>query len=177
MSRYPSTIIDKANDIKLLILDVDGVLSDGKLYYTDQEQEIKSFNSKDGLGIKLLQEHDIAVAIITGRNSPIVTKRVKELGIEQVYQGQGDKLAAFEEILTFFQCDQSETAYMGDDLPDLTIMKQVRLSMTPADAHWYVKGEAHWSSTLNGGAGAVRDACDLILLAQNKLQIIHNRYQ
>lgn len=176
MKPYPDRIIDKANRIKLLVLDVDGVLSDGRLYFDNAGGEIKSFNVKDGLGMKLAQQAGITLAIITGRQSRIVAERASALGIQHVYQGHEDKRDAFETLLNTCQISRFDTAYMGDDLPDLTLMQQVGLSMTPADAHWYVKERADWSSEYAGGMGAVREACDLLLIAQRQFDTLCRRY-
>jgi len=166
----------RAAQIKLLICDVDGVLSDGKVYFTNQGDELKNFNIKDGLGIKLLQKSGIKVAIITGRQSNIVEQRAKELGIDILYQGRSDKRAAFNEILTQENLTNEQVAHMGDDLPDLPLMKISGLGLCVSDAHEFVQQHADWIAQSAGGSGAVREAADMILRAQNKLDALLASY-
>jgi 3-deoxy-D-manno-octulosonate 8-phosphate phosphatase (KDO 8-P phosphatase) len=173
---YSNELLQKANAIRLLICDVDGVLSNGKVYYTNDGEEIKSFNIKDGLGIKLLMQNEIQVAIITGRQSKIVTKRAKELGIELIFQGRADKQAAYDEILEYLSLEKHQVAHVGDDLPDLPLMKQSGLGICVADGYSLVKQEADWITSAIGGNGAVREICDLLLFAQNRIQKIHQKY-
>lgn len=176
LSDYRDQIIEQASRVRALLLDVDGVLSNGQLIFNNHGHELKAFNSKDGQGIKLLQQAGIIVGIITGRESTMVSARAAALGIEHVYQGQEDKQAAYESIKKATGFSNNAFAYMGDDLPDLAIMSQVGLSMTPADGHWFVRQHAQWQSRLNGGHGAVREACDFLLAASGKLDSIHRRY-
>jgi 3-deoxy-D-manno-octulosonate 8-phosphate phosphatase (KDO 8-P phosphatase) len=164
------TIIERARQIKLLILDVDGVLTDGKLYFTNSGDEIKAFNSLDGHGIKMLQKSGVTVAIITGRTSEIVQRRADALGIKYLIQGRVDKLAALEELRKQLPFNYQEIAHMGDDYPDLPIIRKAGLGMTVANGHWAVKEHADWHSQHQGGDGAVREACDLIMLAQDTFQ-------
>ena len=173
---YPESILSQARHIKLLICDVDGVLSNGKVYYSNQGEELKSFNIKDGLGIKQLLDNDVQVAIITGRKSQIVEKRAKELGISLIYQGRTDKLAAYQEILEQLDLSKNQVAHIGDDLPDLPLMLQSGLGICVADAHYFVKEKADWSTHNVGGNGAVREISDLILSAQQKLHQVHQKY-
>ena len=147
-------------NLQLLALDVDGVLSDGRLYYTDQGEEFKSFNIRDGLGIKLLQRAGITVAIITGRTSAIVTRRAAELGIAHVVQGREDKLEALLDLCGNLKIDLSNVAYMGDDLPDRKAIMAVGLGATVADAASDVAAIADWQSRLPGGQGAVRELAE-----------------
>lgn len=165
-----SVALEKARRIRLLVLDVDGVLSDGQLYYSDSGDEIKAFYTPDGVGIKLLQRAGIPVAIITGRSSEIVKRRAAELGIEHLVQGRDDKLVALGELLQELGVSIEETAYMGDDLPDLTAIQACGLGMTVATGDDYVAGFADWRSQLPGGRGAVREACEFILDAQDLLE-------
>ena len=163
-------VVARARKIRLLVLDVDGVLTDGKLLFTNSGDEIKAFDSRDGHGIKLLQQSGVAVGIITGRSSDIVSRRAGELGIEYLFQGRGDKLTALTELLRIYAADHGaldyeEIACMGDDYPDLPVIRAVGLGMMPADGHWVLKQYAHWISSCRGGEGAVRQACDLLLLA------------
>lgn len=157
--------LDKARQIQLFLFDVDGVLTDGSVTYIGGDVETKSFNIKDGLGIKLLQDAGIRVGIITGRVSAMVERRAKELGIDQVTQGREDKGAALEEVAKENNLDVNHIAYMGDDLPDLSAMQKAGVAMAPADAHTDVLSIADWTATKKGGAGAVREACDFILMA------------
>ena len=165
-----------AKDIQLLICDVDGVLTKGEVFLDNSDLEMKAFNIKDGLGLKLLQRANIEIAIITGRESSIVDRRMAELGIKHVYQGQMNKIAAYEELLKKLDIKPSQVAYMGDDLPDLPLMQRSALGIAVADAHWFVKDNANWISFNDGGYGAVRDVADLILDAKNLLDTIHQEY-
>ena len=149
--------------IRLLVMDVDGVMTDGKIIYTSDGQEIKSFNIKDGLGIKRAQASGIETAIITGRTSPMVERRALELGIAHLVQGREDKLAALSDLLDQINLSLDQVAYIGDDLPDLTAIESVKLGACPADAATEVKSRANWVSTRAGGDGCVRELCDLLV--------------
>ena len=159
----------RAATVRLLALDVDGVLTDGRLYYSNEGDEIKAFCIKDGLGIKLLQESGVKVAIITGRRSQIVERRAGELGIEDIVQGREDKYDALLELCSRLDLTPQDCAYMGDDLPDLGAVKGCGLGMTVADGALQLREAADWVSTLPGGAGAVREACEHILEARGAL--------
>lgn len=167
---------EKLANIRLLLLDVDGVLTDGNITYTDKGEEIKSFNSKDGLGIRLLMDSGIKVGIITGRKSDALSHRCKNLGIELLFDGITDKIKAFNTILGKTKILAEKTAFVGDDLPDLGVMKLAGLSISPADAHPFVQKYADIVTMQNGGKGAVREICDEILKAQNKFETIINKY-
>jgi 3-deoxy-D-manno-octulosonate 8-phosphate phosphatase (KDO 8-P phosphatase) len=167
---------ESAVNIRMLLLDVDGVLTDGRLYYGNDGNELKAFNVKDGLGIKLLQRGGIEVGIITGRSSTLLARRCSELGIERVIQGREDKLAALQELLDELSFNMAEVAYMGDDLPDLAVIKRVGLGMTVADANRIVADNAQWQAESFGGGGAVREAAEFILEAQGKLDQLVSRY-
>lgn len=156
----------KAKNIRLLVLDVDGVLTDGKLYFAPGGAEIKAFNTLDGHGIKTLQRSGVEVAIISGRSSEQVNRRAEALGIRHVIQGREDKFTALQELLQEHPCPLEQIAMMGDDWPDLSVITQVGLALTVPNAHLEVRQRAHWQSRAPGGEGAVREACDLILLAQ-----------
>ncbi len=173
---YSATLRDKAAQIKLLICDVDGVLSDGKVYFGNNGEELKNFNIKDGLGIKLMQKHNIKVAIITGRQSKIVERRAKELGIEHIYQGRSDKRATYDEILSQLKLTPNQVAHIGDDLPDLPLMKRSGLGICVADAYHYLQQQADWQTPSKGGEGAVRDVADLLLTTQGHLNGILESY-
>ncbi|RLQ21911.1 HAD-IIIA family hydrolase [Seongchinamella sediminis] len=159
----------QARNIRLLALDVDGVLTDGRIYYGNDGEELKSFSIKDGLGIKLLQRDAIEVVIITGRNSTIVARRAAELGIGEVIQGREDKLLALQEVCTQRSLRLDQCAYMGDDLPDLAAVKAVGLGMAPADAVAQLVAAADWVSDYGGGGGAVRQAAEQLLAWRGSL--------
>ena len=153
---------DFAN-IRLLVMDVDGVMTDGKITYTSDGQELKSFNIKDGLGVKRAQASGIETAIITGRTSPMVERRARELGIAHLVQGREDKLSALSDLVDQLNLSLDQVAYIGDDLPDLTAIESVKLGACPADAATEVKSKANWVSTRSGGDGCVRELCDLLV--------------
>jgi 3-deoxy-D-manno-octulosonate 8-phosphate phosphatase (KDO 8-P phosphatase) len=168
LTGIPADIVARAARIKLALFDVDGVLTDGRLLYSDDGRELKAFHVHDGLGLKRLIANGIEVGIITARMSHMVTERTAELGIAHVYQGQQDKLACYEQLIHALQLEAAQTCYTGDDLPDLRVMDRVGLSIAVANAHPWVAGRAHWRTTLAGGAGAVREVCDLLLAAQGR---------
>lgn len=169
-------ITDKARRVKLLALDVDGVLTDGRLWFGNNGEELKAFNIQDGLGIKLLQRSGIAVAIITGRTSALVARRAQDLGIAHVIQGREDKLVALRGLCAELGLELSAVAYMGDDLPDLSALRAAGLGLTVADASPLVARYADYRTARNGGCGAVREACELILNAQGKLAAVLEQY-
>ena len=174
---YPSTVIKAAQKIKLILLDVDGVLTDGRLYYGNDGEELKAFDIQDGLGIKLLQKGGIDVGIITGRTSKLLTRRTEELDIELVVQGREDKLTALNEILEDRAINLKEIAFVGDDLPDLAVIRRVGLGITPANGNHIVASQALWQTKKAGGQGAVREVAELILNAQGKLEALLAPYQ
>ena len=159
----------ESSPIKLLVLDVDGVMTAGKVTYTSDGQELKSFNIKDGVGIKRVQQAGIQTAIITGRVSPMVARRATELGIHHVIQGREDKGPALTELLRAKELSAAEVAYMGDDLPDLGALRLAGLATCPNDAVEPVRECADWIAPLPGGAGAVRALADFILQSQDRL--------
>lgn len=165
MSPTVLTSTQRAARVKLIIFDVDGVLTDGRLYYSDQGEMLKTFNTLDGHGIKLLAAVGIASAIITGRKSEIVAARARELGIAHVYQGVHDKTAAFAELLAATGLEADACGYMGDDWPDLAVMLKAGFATAPAGAHPEVIARAHWVAEAKGGQGAVREVCDTLLRA------------
>jgi 3-deoxy-D-manno-octulosonate 8-phosphate phosphatase (KDO 8-P phosphatase) len=180
MTEKPQTslikIVEKAKQLKLLILDVDGVLTDGKLFFDNQGNEYKSFHARDGHGIKLLRQTGVEVAVISGRNSNSTALRMKNLGIEHVYQGHEDKRAAFNELIEKLGITPEQAAHVGDDLLDLPVMTRVGLAIAVADANFAVKQRADWCTTLPGGHGAVREVCDFIMQAQGRFDEILNVY-
>ena len=160
----------QAETIKLVALDVDGVMTDGTLLYSNHASpEIKAFNIKDGLGIKLLRDKGIEVAIITGRASEAIERRAAELGISFLIQGRDDKGAALKELLTNLDIAASDVAYMGDDLPDLPALQLAGLATCPSDAVDLIIDAADWVAPQLGGHGAVRALCDFILKAQDQM--------
>ena len=167
---------DKARQLKLLILDVDGVLTDGRLFFDDHNREYKFFHARDGHGIKLLRQSGVEVAVISGRKSDSVAQRMQSLGIEYIYQGQEDKTLAFEELISKLSIRPEQAAHMGDDVLDLPIMKRAGLAIAVQDAHFAVKDYADYCSQLPGGAGAVREVCDAIMRAQGTLNAVIEQY-
>lgn len=163
-------VFQRAAQIRLLICDVDGVMSDGLIYMGNQGEELKAFNVRDGYGIRCLITSGIDVAIITGRSAKLVENRAKTLGITHLYQGQSDKLVAFEKILRDVSLTPEQVAYIGDDLIDWPVMQKVGLAVAVADAHPLLLPKAHYVTQIAGGRGAVRELCDLILQAQDKLE-------
>ena len=162
-------IIKKAEKVQLLICDVDGVMSDGLIYMGNNGEELKAFNVRDGYGIRGLLTSGIEVAIITGRQSKLLEDRAKTLGITYLYQGQHNKLLAYQQLLDTLNLKPEQTAYIGDDLIDLPVMEKVGLSVAVADAHPLLIPRANYVTRIAGGRGAVREMCDLILLAQGRL--------
>lgn len=161
--------MQRAAAIKLVLFDVDGVLTDGSLFIGDDGQEYKAFNSKDGLGIRMLQDSGVEVGIITGRTSDVVRHRVKNLGVTHLYQGQQHKLPAYEKLLAELALEPEQTAYVGDDVVDLPVLRRVGLAVVVADAHPLAKRHAHWETQFPGGRGAAREVCELIMEAQGTL--------
>ncbi len=159
-------MLKKLKPIKLLVLDVDGVLTAGEVIYDDSGKEIKIFNVHDGLGLRMIMKAGIQVALITGRRSKALVYRCKNLGIEKLYDGVRDKVAALEQIISETGLSIEETAYMGDDLADLAIMKIAGLPIAVADAHELIIDQAGIITTANGGCGAVREICEALLKAQ-----------
>lgn len=174
MSKTP---ID-SSQIQLLILDVDGVLTDGSLFYDDQGHEYKAFNSSDGHGMRMLRSSGVQIAILTGRKSMLVTHRAKNLDIPDnlVFQGFRDKRPAFQRILELTALQPAQIAYMGDDVVDLPVMVQVGLPIAVANAHPFVKQHATWITEKSGGKGAVREVCERLLEARGVLQSMLNTY-
>ena len=164
------------NRIKLLLLDVDGVMTDGRIIYLNDGGEAKAFDVKDGHGLKLVQRAGIKVGIITGRQSDIVARRAAELGIELVYQGAKDKMQPFMEILEKLGLKASEVAYVGDDLVDLPVMRLVGFSVTVADASDDIKPYVDLVTSRPGGRGAVREVCDLLLKQSSLWTSVTSRY-
>lgn len=169
-------ILEKAAKIKLLLFDVDGVLTDRKIYFADNGHEYKAFNAHDGLGIKLLLATGVEVGVITTRTSCIVERRLNELGVKHLYQGQENKRYALELLLEKLQLQLDQVAYVGDDLPDLPLMRRVGLGIAVADACDYVRCHADWVIKAAGGKGAAREVCELVMQAQGTLSAAYERY-
>ena len=175
LSQYPQAW-ERAGKVKLLVLDVDGVLTNGQvLIGADGKESLKAFDIQDGLGIKLLEQCGIPTAIITGRNSKMVLARCEELGIKHVHMGVENKALALEKILQALSLDHADCAVMGDDWPDLSMMKKAGLKVCPAQGHEAVKERVHFVTSRNGGNSAVRELCDLILKAQNRYDELLNQ--
>ncbi len=166
MSHTPQDLLARASRIRLLVLDVDGVLTDGKLYFGPQGESLKAFNTLDGHGLKMLAQTGVALAIISGRASDMLLARARNLGITRLRLGREDKWQALSELLAEEPFGLEEIACMGDDYPDLSIMRRVGLALAPANACDAVLERVHWVSRRPGGEGAVREACDLIMRAQ-----------
>lgn len=164
------TLLNKAKKIKLLAMDVDGVLSDGQIIYDTQGIETKAFFVQDGVGLKALQSAGIILAIITGRDSPMVARRATELGIDFVIQGRDDKLTALKTLAQDVGVTLEECAYMGDDLPDLTAICQAGLGISVPNGCTQARQAADFVTQKSGGYGAVREACELILQAQGRYE-------
>lgn len=159
-------VINKLKDIKILLLDVDGVLTDGGIIYDDDGTETKIFNVKDGLGIRLLMEAGIHLCIVTGRRSNALISRCKDLGIDHIYDGVRNKVDVLDAILARTGLSAAEVAFIGDDLPDLALMKKIGLSIAVADADKTILENADMVTSAKGGHGAVREACEAILSAK-----------
>ena len=156
----------EAAAIRLAVFDIDGVFTDGRLYFTPDGGEIKTFNVRDGHGVKQLLAAGIEVAIISGRSSVAVERRMQELGVRHVHQGIGDKVAVFEKLREELGVSAEECSFLGDDTQDLSVMQLVGLPAAPADAHPDVLPHARWSTRAGGGQGAVREFCDALLAAR-----------
>ena len=175
LSQYPQAW-ERASKVKLLVLDVDGVLTNGQvLIGADGKESLKAFDIQDGLGIKLLEQCGIPTAIITGRNSPMVLARCNELGIKHVHMGIENKAIALEQVLNALSLTHADCAVMGDDWPDLKMMKKAGLTACPAQGHEAVKNSVHFVTNRMGGYSAVRELCDLILKAQNRYEELLNQ--
>ncbi len=163
-------ILERAAGIKLVIFDVDGVLTDGSLFLGDDGQEYKAFHAKDGLGMKMLQATGVEIGIITARNSRVVSTRMESLDVKHVYQGKLKKITAFEDLKQKLMLKNEQIAFVGDDVVDLPIMRKVGLAVCVQDGHRFVKQHAHWETPSPGGRGAAREVCELVMEAQGTLQ-------
>jgi 3-deoxy-D-manno-octulosonate 8-phosphate phosphatase (KDO 8-P phosphatase) len=170
------TLHERCQNIEMLVMDVDGVLTDGAIVYTDRGEEIKAFHVRDGSGLKLWMALGKKAAILTGRKSVVVERRALELGIRSVIQGASDKLMVFDGILTEQNLRESQAAYVGDDLPDLPVLRRCGLALTVVDACPEARDQAHYVTRATGGHGAVREIIELILRAQGRWQEACARY-
>lgn len=164
-----TAVMAQFKQIKLLICDIDGVFSDGRIYMGNQGEELKAFHTRDGFGIKAVLNAGIEVAVITGRQSQIVQNRMSALGVPHIHQGQDNKDIAYQQLLKALSLTPQQVAYIGDDVIDLSVMNQVGLAIAVNDAHPLVIQQAHYQTKIKGGYGAVRECCDLLLLAQDQL--------
>ena len=169
LARIPATVRERAATVRLMVFDVDGVLTDGGLYYGENGEQLKRFNALDGHGLRLLLEGGLKVALMTGRSGPIVARRAAELGIAEVMQGVRDKGAALAELAQRAGVQLNQAGYMGDDIIDLPAMQRAGFAATVPNAPGYVSQAAHWVASVPGGSGAVRECCDLLLAAQGRL--------
>ncbi|RDV28110.1 3-deoxy-manno-octulosonate-8-phosphatase KdsC [Alteromonas aestuariivivens] len=167
------SLLTALGDIRLLVCDVDGVFSDGRIYLGNQGEELKAFHTRDGYGVKALVKNGIDVAVITGRNSHIVQSRMTALDVSHIIQGQENKAQAMQQLTDKLKLASHEVAAIGDDMPDLGMYQYADIRIAVQDAHPFVKKQANWVTTLPGGFGAVREVCDVILQAKGKHQQIH----
>jgi 3-deoxy-D-manno-octulosonate 8-phosphate phosphatase (KDO 8-P phosphatase) len=177
LADIPADIRERAARVRLVAFDVDGTLTDGRLVYGADGCDTKVFHVHDGLGLKRLQAHGIEVAIVSARSSPAVARRPADLGIVHVYQGQADKCACLGELLKSLGLAPEQTAFVGDDLPDLAPMRLCGLAVAVANAHPSMAAHAHWQTRRRGGEGAAREVCDLLLAAQGKLEAERQHWQ
>ncbi len=176
MNNPGDTLVHKAKVIRLLILDIDGVLTDGVIYYGTNGIEGRGFHIHDGLGIKLLQKTGITVAVISGKNTEYVEKRLKELSIQHAYLGHDDKRPAYDELKKKLKLKDNEIAYMGDDLPDLPLLRRAGLAMTVPEAPHIIQQQVDFITKHKAGKGAVREACEFIMMAQDQYQSVIQSY-
>ncbi len=162
----PMSLDDRARAVRMIVFDIDGVLTDGSLFYGDDGQEYKAFNSRDGHGIKMLRASGVEAGIITGRTSQVVLHRARNLGISRIFQGAHDKLTAFEALLRDMDLAPEHIAYMGDDIVDLPVLRRCGLAITVPDAPPEVVARCHLVSRAHAGRGAAREVCELIMRAQ-----------
>jgi 3-deoxy-D-manno-octulosonate 8-phosphate phosphatase (KDO 8-P phosphatase) len=171
------TAQERAARVRLMILDVDGVLTDGRLYYGPHGEALKAFDVRDGHGIKLLREGGVDVALLTARSSEIVAARARELGVQRVLQGQSDKAAGFARLSAEAAVPADRCGYIGDDWPDLAVLAQVAFAATVADAAPEVRASVHWVAAADGGRGAVRELAEFVLRAQGRFDALLARHR
>ena len=175
-TEIPADVAERAARVRVVVFDVDGTLTDGRLWYAEDGRETKVFHVHDGLGLKALERNGVKVAIITARISHPVSLRAEELGIAHVYQGQKDKRACLSGLLEALRLAPEQAAFVGDDLPDLPAMGIAGLAVATANAHPWVAERAHWRTRLSGGYGAAREVADMILAAQGKAEAERDRW-
>lgn len=168
-----AALLQHLAQIKLLVCDIDGVFSDGRIYMGNDGEELKAFHTKDGYGVKALLSVGVEFAVITGRNSKIVENRMTALGVSHIVQGQEEKRSALTTLQKNLGIDQHYTASMGDDMPDMGMFKQSGMTICPADGHPFVRQQAQYVTQTRAGFGAVREVCDLILQARGQLEKIY----
>ena len=166
----------RARRVRLMLFDVDGVLTDGRLWFGANGEALKAFSVLDGHGVKLLQHSGVQVALLSGRESPAVSARAKELGIAEVLQGVEDKLAAFDALAARLAIPADETGYMGDELVDLPVLRRCGFACAPREAHELVRAHAHYIASAPAGAGAAREVCEFVMRARGTLQAALARY-
>jgi 3-deoxy-D-manno-octulosonate 8-phosphate phosphatase (KDO 8-P phosphatase) len=171
-----TNVMDRARRVRVATFDVDGILTDGRLYYTDSGEEIKAFHVQDGHGIKMLSESGITVAIITSRTSRVVENRARDLGIEFLFQGVANKLETLRDLLRRLQIDMQAASYMGDDLIDLPVLRRCGFAASVPDAPAVVRKHAHYVTRAAGGCGAVREFAELVMQAQGTLDARYADY-
>lgn len=169
VARIAPAVLERAREVRLMAFDVDGVLTDGHLWYGENGEAIKCFHALDGQGLRLLLDSGIEVALVTGRHGPILARRAADLGISLVMQGVRDKSKAIDELAQEHGCALGQIGYMGDDIIDLSVLQRVGFAASVPDAPAYVAQAAHWVATQRGGSGAVRECCDLILASKGRL--------
>ncbi|MFA5663114.1 KdsC family phosphatase [Castellaniella sp.] len=169
LARIPAEILGRARSVRLMVFDVDGILTDGSLWYGHQGEAVKAFNALDGHGLRLLREQGIRVAWVSGRKSEITARRAAELGISPALQGVHDKIGTLEQLAREAGLNLQDTGYMGDDIIDLPALRACGFAVSVPNAPFYIRQAAHWVTELGGGRGAVRECCDLILAAQGRL--------
>jgi 3-deoxy-D-manno-octulosonate 8-phosphate phosphatase (KDO 8-P phosphatase) len=169
LARVTADVRGRASAVRLMVFDVDGILTDGSLWYGEHGEAVKPFNALDGHGLRLLREQGIRVAWVSGRKSAITARRAAELGISPALQGVHDKITTVEELARDAGLGLGAVGYMGDDIIDLPVLRRVGFAVSVPNAPFYVGQAAHWVTGLSGGRGAVRECCDLILAAQGRL--------
>lgn len=177
LADIPADVLERARAIRLAVFDVDGTLTDGSLPYGGDAHDGRQFHAHDGLGLQSLRAHGVEVALITARQSQAVAMRAADLGLRHVFQAQADKRACLLSLLATLQLQPHEVCYVGDDLPDLRPLCLAGLAVAVANAHPWLVAHTHWQTTRPGGAGAVREVCDLLLHAQGKVAAELARWQ
>lgn len=172
LPNYPANVLTRAANIRLIGFDVDGTLTDGGLSFDNDGRESKRFHVQDGMGLALLRRCGIETALVSARHSAATQARGRELGIPHLHLGERNKLACMQQIAAQLGIGMDAVAFMGDDLPDLSILRAVGLAIAPANGHCWILPAVHWATPQRGGEGAVRDACDLLLYAQGKVEAI-----